>query len=497
MKMLKNFPVIIFILFFSAILGATVYYAPGWGLMDDCQNLGRASAVLHSPSPVQEFLKNVWGDAIGWGIFRPVYHLWIITVYNLFARMPTAIYILMALINMCSLLIWGRVFCSFYNVKKENSQLGAYLFPLSFFLFTPFWNIFMYISLQEKFVVLFSALSFYFFKKSYEVASNRLVPFTFLFLILGLFSKPTTLCLALVYIVFALLDCLLFKIRPALSLVYLAISGILAVAYTTFTFKIQIHGQYTASYGHNLKPMILIGKILAANLIIKFLFLLGIVSVLFHIIKFILTKDKNDVFGVLLPLGLLGFLTLLMPWGYQSYLLCDLAPFVLGIFFPLYIWLIGRNTFSRCSVNAAFLVLISAVLIGLILPRISKMGEITKTEDFLKSRSLQYRHSRYLLLPPYSESAYALNGFTSEDIAYLADGKIDETFLTDKGNNYLLVNDQCSKIRMNGVRLAEEIYSNKTWQIYSLAIDKNYTGEFKPLFKNNLIQEIKTTLRNL
>ncbi len=465
--------------------------------MDDYQNLDIAKSILHSASPVQTFFEDVWGSAIGWGIFRPVYNLWIVVVYNLFARMPTTIYMLVALINMCSLLIWGHVLYKFYNVDKEDFYPTVYLFPLSFFLFTPFWNIFMYISLQEKFVVLFCVLSFYFFKKSYEAASNRYILITFLFLLLGLFSKPTALAVAFVYAAFALLDCVLFKIRPAFSLIYFVSSCILIGAYAAFTFKIQMKGMYTASYGHNLKPMILIGKILAANLIIKFLFLLGIGSILFIIIKFIITKDKNSVFGVLLPLGLLAFLTLLMPWGYQSYLLCDLAPFVIGIFFPLYIWLIRKNSFSRWGINGVFFVLLTAVFIGIIMPRISKMGEIAKTEYFLISRAVMNKHSRYFFPPPYMESAYALNGFTGEDIVYLKDGNLTNALLTDKGNNYLLVNDQCGGTRMHGVRLAEEIFSNKTWQIFRLVTDDHYTGEFNPLFKNNFIQKIKTTLRNL
>ena len=45
----KTFSISVFVVFFVLLIGATLYYSPSWGLMDDFQNLRVARTVAQSP----------------------------------------------------------------------------------------------------------------------------------------------------------------------------------------------------------------------------------------------------------------------------------------------------------------------------------------------------------------------------------------------------------------------------------------------------------------
>ncbi|MCK5579845.1 MAG: hypothetical protein KAJ18_01080 [Candidatus Omnitrophica bacterium] len=488
----KIIPIIIFVIFLGLILGATIYHDPGFGLMDDHANLQIVSEMRAAANPVQWFFESLWRDLTSWGAFRPVYRLWVIGAYSVFYNMPLGLYLVIAVVNMGALLIWGMVFYKMINVRKEDFSLTVFLFPLSFFLFTPFWNIFMYISVKEKFLVFFTAVSLYFFQKSYETMKKKDIVWAFVFCLIGLFSKPTGIYLLGTYTVFAFCDWLFFKREPKLSRLYFFLNAGAGVLYAWFTTAVQLQGGYTKSYGTNLA-----GKIMMVPAIIKLLFILGLVVFIFSAVRVLMKKKEGVPFYLMMPLGMLAYLSILIPWGSQTYLLPPVTPFVLGLFFPVYAWFNRKHMITRVLANGVLIVLLGFVFTGIINPRISKVGDIAKAERFIKEKTRTGEASRYFFPPPFEESFHALIYFTKQDIVYLGDRQLRKEMLRADGKNYLLVNDACTAIQLKDVRPEKEIFANGTWRIMRLVQADGEEAPFLLEFPKTCMQKLKQKIKNL
>jgi hypothetical protein len=151
----------IFISFLLLVVGSFLFYAPGWGFMDDLTFRQLAGNFWSGKT---SFISMIFDDIHGLGRFHPVCYLWIILVY--WVKYPLLIYLLVFLIGAYVLLLWGQLMSRFL-FKTPASSYVQWVFPLGFFLFPAFWNIFMYISVQEKFIFIFGSLSLYSLFKSY------------------------------------------------------------------------------------------------------------------------------------------------------------------------------------------------------------------------------------------------------------------------------------------------------------------------------------------
>ena len=136
-----------------------------------------------------------------------------------------------------------------------------------------------------------------------------------------------------------------------------------------------------------------------------------------------------------------------------------------------------------------FLLLLSVVFSGLIIPRISKMSDKGKAVDFIKKEVSINQDNRYFFPPPYIESFVAINGFTNAELVYVDNSVITDNSLNDKTDNFLIVNDQASSVLLKGVEPKELVYGNSTWRIFRLEKEPGYSQQFKFAFKKSMVSE--------
>lgn len=493
----KYVPIIVFLMFLGVILGATFYYSPSWGLMDDRQNLCQIMKIWAPGFSLSNLWTLIKNDYWGCGVFRPIYYTWVAFVYYIFKEVPAVIYALIAIFNMLAALIWGTIFHSLFSRKKEEKLINVFIFPLSFFIFTPFWNIFMYISLQEKFVYFFSAVSLYFLKIGYD--KNKFYPIFIatLSLFLGVLIKPTCIYLAVALCFFALLDVILLNYKKSVSHIILLIYTPLLALYYYFTVK-SVRG-YTSRYGDNLHLDKLINSMLVAPMIVKFLVVCATVILIFMLIRILLRKNKFDPLGILIPLGFLCYVFIFLPWGFSNYLLSAATPYVLGMFFPVFIFLNRKSEVIKYLTNILLIFIVTIVFIFIIMPRISKMSDVEKVENFIKSFNQNNPSSVYFYPPPFYESAEAMRYFTNADIIYLANSILSKDMLKNCNCNYLIFRDEgiSTAILLKDARVNKEIYRNNTWRIIQLIREDGYNKEFRLDFPQSFIASFKSFVRDL
>jgi hypothetical protein len=488
----KFFPMTLYLFVLLVIMGMTLYFSPSWGFMDDYQNLQNVSGIQSSPNKSQLIFQEL--KEMPAGFARPVYKMWVISMYWLFKNNPTGMYLLIAILNMTALLVWGWVLYDYFAVERKYFYLMVFLYPLSFFIFTPFWNIFMYLSLQEKFVVWFSALSLFSFKRSYNSQKTSWVIYAFFGVILAVLSKPTGIYLAIVFVWFALLDLFFFNKSLRISAWHIILESSLFVGYAFFTFKYQLTNTYTSGYKENLGLTTLISKIFNSYFYIQGLYVLGIVFCLYFFVQSLRKKEASP-FRIVFPLGLLTYLSILIPWGGQTYLQCALSPLIFATGVPVFIFLCNQNRFVKWATLSLFVVLIGSIVTGVIYPRIRKMAEKGYVVDFLRNHARNNQNAQFFYPPPFMETAFALKGFSGQDVVY-ADKGITLKTLSREKENYLLFDDQAGKLRLKGVRAETPIYKSHTWRVYPLVRDEGHTQVIDGDFNFNMMQKIKQKVRD-
>ncbi|MBL8012449.1 MAG: hypothetical protein JNN05_01240, partial [Candidatus Omnitrophica bacterium] len=202
-------PVVLFVSFFLAIAIATVLLSPSWGLMDDFGLLKMSKDFWGPPIHIQAVTQNF----ITSGMLRPFYYSWAAVCYGIFRNWPTGFYVFIAGCNMAALVSWGLVLYRIFAIRKEDRYWTVFFYPLTFFIFTPFWNIFNYLSLQEKFVIFFAPLVFYFFHRLYQKFNARDCILMYVCLLCGLMSKATFVYVVFVLFLYSVLDLVFFHYR--------------------------------------------------------------------------------------------------------------------------------------------------------------------------------------------------------------------------------------------------------------------------------------------
>ena len=485
-------PIGLFISFFMAIVVATIYYAPSWGLMDDFGLLQMAREFKANPQHVQVVSENF----ITSGMLRPFYYTWAAVFYGIFENSPTVFYIFIAACNMLAMVFWGLVFFNLFGIRKEDRFWTVFFYPLTFFIFTPFWNIFNYLSLQEKFVVFFAPLAIYFFQKLYRKFDQRDLVWLYLCVFCGLMSKATFVYVPFIFFVYALLDLLIFNYRPKTSWLLVWINGLIFAAYAIFTLTFQIQGNYTAKYKSGLSGGAFLGKIFGLPVVMKSLFLVGIAG-LVGITVYALSRRRQDLsLGIMIYAALIAYIALLIPWGFQSYLISAIGPLALGGLFPVYAWLNAKGGAVKCLINAVIIVLLCFVFVGNIIPNISRMGDMGRAIAFLKGHKGSSADT-YFMPPGYTETADATNKFTKKNVYYCTDGKITADLFSSSGKNYVIFTDLFPSIVLSGVKAADLVYANGTWQIFELLAPAASEETFRVSFRKTMLQQLKAKIREM
>lgn len=485
----------VFLLFSAVIIGATLYYSCWWSVVDDARNLVIAADFWKLPG-LASFWQLVKTEVVVLGRFRPVYQLWIISAYSIFSAFPVGLYLFMALAGLGSLLLWGRMINKIFTFPGSAS-FNLFVYPLSFFLFTPFWNNFMYISVLEKFVYFFATFSIYFYIRAYEANRVADIVISFLFMILGVLGKETGIALTGVFCAYSFLDYLVLRKNRRLSLISFVGNASIFIGYSFFV-RCILTGMGNLHYKNNFNPAAIVSSLLAAPLVIKFFIFVAIIF--FCIGTALIIRKRNYLFAqeyLLFPLFVGVYLLMISPVGFINYQLTPVAPFLLMTCYPVYALIGSRGRVWRKTINGILMVLISIVLFFIIVPRISKMGDTKKIVSAVVSLGRDRLPAKFFMGPPFHETATVMQAYIHADIAYLSTGLLDQDSLNDQAVNYIIFEDRCSSVVLRDVAVVKEVYSNETWKVFSLtrALGKNMVLE--PVFKRNLIQRLSDVIKSV
>lgn len=487
----KYFPLFTFLFFACILVGSIIFYAPSWSLVDDSGMLENAKFVWSGGN----FLGNLWQlilDGTKWGIFRPVFFIWTALVYHIFRDTPVLMYVGMAIFNLVTLLLWGFILHRLWSNGKEDIFRDIFLYPLTFFIFTPFWNIFMYISMQQKFILFFSALAIYLFYKG--CAKERKIYFVFsvLAILLSALNHPEGIFLNLAMLLLSL--GLFWLTRKSCYIFNFALNLILFFSYSFLTFTVQLKGSYTSNYGNNLHK--LGASLLAAPALIKIITFFAIFYFCFLAIAVIKHKNKFSPIFLFFPLGFICFTAVLIPWGFPNYHLSVLSPFIMGMFFPFYSFLNSRSLILKNLTNLFLLVLVFLVLFLIWIPRISKMSDIRKTMQFITSSEKKQSASIYFMPASCNEACVTVGYITKTKTIYLNDSLLSSDRLIATTDNFIIFRDECPRVYFEGVEESREVYKNNTWKIFQVNKKEGIKKDFKAFFPENSLERIKTFLRD-
>ena len=488
----KIFPLIIFTLFFMTVMGSLLFYAPGWGLMDDCRHLNHVELIWSGGN----FFGNLWqliSIYTNVGEFIPVYFTWAALAYHIFRNAPLSLYLGIAVFNLMTLLLWGYTLNKVCPDTEKNRYMNIFLYPLTFSIFTPFWNNFMYISTQQKFIIFFSAIAVYLFYLA--CAKERKIYFIFstIAVLLGVLTHPEGIFLNLAMLLLSLV--LLLIIRKKIYIFSFVINFILFFAYLFFTFTIQLKGSYASGYGNNLNLEKLVFNFLAAPALIKIITFSAALYLCFLIITIIKGKNRFSPVFLIFPLSYMSFVAVLVPWGYPNYHLSVLSPFIMGMLFPVYSFLNSRSLSSKILVNSFLIIIVFVLLFTIWFPRISKISDIKKVEQFIVDLEKKGDSNVYFMAQPCMEACDSLGSFTKTKTIYLNDSLLSGEKLIKSSNNLMIFRDECPKVYFDGVQESKEIYRNDTWRIFQVEKKAGVKKEFEVYFSENIIEKIKTFLK--
>jgi len=497
--LVKNIHPLIFLTFFLIVLGATFFYAPGWGLMDDYVIESGLEDFWKKGVSFESWSKLMKSDQ-GHGRFRPLYLLWAVSVYDFFSNNPTLIYVLIIVIGFFFLWVWGKVIENVFW-WKERDFFTVFVFPLCFFIFTPFWNNFMYISVQEKFIFWFTAPALWYFVKSYENESITAFFFSLFWAVLAILGKESGIALILVFILYSLMDLCLFGENRKLSKIILVNTFLLLVGYYVYCvfFLDLFKGRYASLYVINFNPSGIVFNVLNASLAIRIILGLAILWIVIYGIAYFFKKTgRIKSQSVLFPLFVIAYLLVLSPFKFVNYLLAPLGPSVMTMFYPLYYFLSQKKLSWRWLSQGAVLGLSFLFLFGIIIPRISKMADKRKVVEFLSEYKNREPQAVFFYPQPFAETATLLGLFSGVHVNYLEDGILSREKIVNNPVSYLIMNDECMPVVLQGVVVERPIYQSKTWTIMSVNKKTNEeTKRFAADFPRTFLERWKDVIKKL
>jgi len=488
----KTFARSVFILFCGTILSAVVYYAPWWGMMDDSTCFNIAANFWEHPG-IHSFYNQERIEMTTIGRFRPLFQLWIISVYSLFKNFPAGLYFCMSLIGLAVLLVWGKIINKIFP-GSPAIDFNFFVYPLSFFIFTPFWNNFMYVSTQEKFIYFFATFSFYFFIRAYEANKLLYTVVSFIFMGLGMLCKETGVALAGVFSLYSLLDFLVFHKNKRISLFGFGVATSIFIGYYFFIRSIWV-GNYSVLYKNNLNVGNMFAAILAAPLVIKGLIIIAAIAVCAGLIFFVYRKENlmRQEF-LIFPLFMGAYLVILSPWSFANFYLAPIAPSLMLTLYPAYMLINAKSLLLRRVFDYLLIFLIALVLFFIIIPRIAKMGDNKKIVSAIISMHEGGSPEQFFMAPPFAETAVNLQAYTGTSIIYVA-SSINENMLLPGAANYLIFEDRYAPVNLRDVVVDKEVYKSRAWKIYSLKKSLGARSVFIPEFGENFLQMIKDRIK--
>ncbi|NTV30115.1 MAG: hypothetical protein HGA80_08560 [Candidatus Omnitrophica bacterium] len=459
--------------------------------MDDHTNLRVAHNFWIHPS-----LSALWSAIKGdtdIGRFQPLYKVWILCAYQAGAKHPVVIYFLTTLAGLLLLPVWGLILDKVFNGGRR-SPFWIWVYPLAFFIFAPFWNAFMYVSIQEKFLYFFGAPAIYFFLRTYEKNAPGNLAWVLLFTLLAIMSKETGIVFFLAFAAYAFCDAVFFRRRPRLSLIIWAASTVFSILY--YIGIKHLLRNYTARYADSLGLATIIQRFHTSPFYIKAAALLALFMLIVQIVSRLRDRQFQEN-GQTLFAWLTGFyILILLPWGFPTYILPPLAVFFIasatGIFQAGDRWTTLRYVKRALLTALAFL-----TALFFILPQIEKMADKHKLVEAVRQLHAANPTAAFFYPAPYSETATSIQIFSGAPVTYLINGSLTPDRLAVSATGYLLINDECWPAGLRGISPAATVYSSSTWKIYSLKTEPGYQADFKEYPKRNPLQRLTALIKKL
>ena len=455
--------------FFAMVTVLFVIRTPPWGLMDDAGLLPLAEAMTDSGAIVGAVWQQSVADLRGWGIFRPVYWVWVAVVYSVFSDSPLGAYLATAALNFVGLLIWGAAFARLFDVRGVWRSRVVFALPLHLFVFPPYWNVFTYVSLQEKFVILFAGVAVFAFARGSE--ERRWVRWALLgwgACLLGLLAKPTMIAVPLAIVVLLLARRALGTVWSSGERAWGLFAALTTASYLVFTLEVQTRGAYTAAYSDALTPLVLVRSAIAAPRSVIALAVVAVLAVLASVRRARNGGQTTFSSEGLFPLGLLAYLVVLLPWGYPTYLLSGTAPFVVGS-----VLVLARRSgrLLRPIVTPVWVfspalgMLLLVVFVLDIVPKVGWQADLREAKSFLQDDEIG--EAVFYFPPPFVEHAGSLRSFTQRDVRFVATGELDRLELHGTENFLITYLDQ-GALLLDGVEVGPAVFRNPSWAVHPL-----------------------------
>jgi hypothetical protein len=351
----------------------------------------------------------------------------------------------------------------------------------------------MYISLQTKFIIFFSALAIYLFYTGYVKEKKIYFVLSVTAILLSVLSHPEGIFLNLAML---LLCPFLFFITKKRNCIFnFILNLILFIPYLIFTVTIQLKGSYTSRYSSSLNFDAYVTNFSQAPLLIKILTFASVCYLIFLVILILKKKNKFSPVFLVFPLGLVCFVGVLTPWGFPNYHLSILTPFVMGMFFPVYSVLNSKSRKIKILINTLMLMLVLIILFFVCFLRISKIRDIKETEQFIVNFEKSGKKNTYFMGNPCMEACDMLGIFTKTKTVYLNNAVLAAGRLDEAGGNFIIFRDECPTVYLDGVKESQEVYKNRSWRIFSLNRADGVHKRFKANFPENAIEKIKSFLK--
>ena len=444
------------------VLGAILVIQPGWGFMDDHTNL-RMMHEFQKTSFLNNFQQFINAE-ISTGRFRPIYVLWVLSMYKVFAETPIMIYFLTTLAGMLLLPLWGLLADNVFN-DSHRSPFWIWVFPLTFFCFTPFWNIFMYISIQEKFIYFFGTPAILFFLKAYRRNTPLWLIPALLFSLLAMAGKETGIFLLMGAVAYALTDILIFKRNKIVSTIT-ALSGSAAATGYYFFISGLIKG-YSSKYAGGMSLLKLGAALTTAPLVIKIIVATAVIGLAGTIITSFMDRSRNDNGYCLFPWLTLCFILILLPWGFPNYMLAPLAMIVIFSAAPA-LTLTNHWRHGPVVKNAIVIILAFSAAVYIVIPRINKMADKRKIAEEVQLLARMNPEAVFFYPGGMEETYNALQAFSGVTITYLRDNTLPAERLGTKAPAFLLQNDENGTVQATGITADRIVYRNSTWRVTML-----------------------------
>lgn len=472
----------VFVLTACAIVLIFWRLSPSWALMDDATNLGLASQWRESSRPFAAVWDRSLAD-IEDGRFRPVYFLWVFAVYSLFAGSPVGAYLATAGLNISGLLVWGFAFVALFVPSNESRRKVLYLLPLSFFIFPPYWNSFQYVSLQEKFVILFAGVAVLSFAK----APQSSAPWLWLAIgsagiLSGLLSKETMLAVPLAVVGLLLARAVLRGRISRQERGWLMICSAFVIGFSWFVVNVLLKGSYTARYAESLGGDAVFRLLRTVPRTVLVLSLLAVIALGSSVSQ---ARPRRIAVAneAILPLALMAYIAVLLPWGYPTYLLTGMAPFVMGslaIISRRLMRAVAPGQKLGASPAAAIAAMVAVMLVFDAVPKTRWHSDVREMKAFLADS--RFETAVFAFPPPFSEHAGTLRAFTGRDVRYLGVNSL-QSEKTEGALTHLITYLDHAPVSLVGVSVGDVIFANGTWKVRPvMASELSTTSEFRDVF---------------